>query len=116
QTFSVTFPPTTGQQRTSTGTTLFTANGTQVGMVRDASAPLETNALAAAQALGTDTYDTVMIVNAPGQTAITDAAAAIPVASTFVAPTPLGGATATTAATTPYPMIASTWQTYANAI
>jgi hypothetical protein len=115
QSFAVTIA-TTGGARGSTSTTLYTANATAAVLARDTTAPYASIALAAAQGVGTDVYDQSITVAGTGQSATTTDATATPGALTWSAPTPLGGALATVAATAPYPQIKATWSAYANAI
>lgn len=99
------------QQRPSTTTTLFARGGTSVPLVRDATAPLEREALVTAQADPEDVYETTLTLASQGQAATTTIVTATPAAETFVAPPPLGGALAAATGGT----ITTTWQPYAGA-
>ncbi len=112
QTFPVTV---TGNGTASTSTTLY-AGGTVATLVRDATTPFETNALATADGKSTDVYLQSITVAGAGQSATTESATATPAAETYAAPAALGGAIATVGAATPYPQIKTTWTAYANAI
>jgi len=115
QTFPVTVAL-TGNQRATVSTTLYTAGGTIAELVHDTAAPFETTSLAAAEMRGSDVYDQSITVAALGQLATVSNATATPAAQTYVAPSPLGGATATVPTTTPYPEVKTTWAAYTNAI
>jgi hypothetical protein len=102
-----------------TTTTLLTANGTAVALahVTDKT-KLATTALQGTQVAAGDVYDqrvTVEFVKGQAVTSTTALATPgnVPITT---APTPLGAATTTSAATMPYPMYKTTWPAYAGAI
>jgi len=96
-------------------TLLYTAGTTQATMAR-LGQNYQSVALDPTQAVTGDVYDQQILVAAAGQTAIVTNATATPDAQTFTAPAPLGGATSTVPAATPYPQISTTWAPYASTI
>jgi hypothetical protein len=78
--------------------------------------PHVTNGLSASQAMTGDVYNLQILVGDSGNTAITQDWTATPASKTFSAPTALGALTTTVPSTTPYPVIKTTWQAYANTI
>jgi hypothetical protein len=92
-------------------TTLYTANGTTAGFVRE-SANWETRSLAAAQRRPTDVYDQAISVNRAGSGVTVTFATNNPVAQTFAAPGQLGEVTADVIAKSPYPIVESSWAQY----
>ncbi len=111
-----TFPvlATTAGRITAT-TLLYTANGTTATIARNTT-QLVTGSLAASQMAAGDVYDQQIQVAGSGQTATVTNATATPAAQTYAAPAPLGGATATVPATTPYPEVKTTWGAYTGAV
>jgi hypothetical protein len=105
-----------GAARTTAATTLYTANGSSARLVQQGAMPFESDALASTLTAAGDVYDQSITVSGQGQTAIVTNATAAPAAQTYVAPTPLGGATSTVPSTTPYPQLATTWAAYSNAV
>lgn len=96
-------------------TTLYTANGTQAGLTREAG-NWESNALASVQRRSTDVYDqSIAVLTATSGATITNATSS-PGVQTYVAPAPLGNVTATVASTQPYPLVRTTWPKYTNAV
>jgi len=97
-------------------TTLYTASGTQLALVRE-SANWQTSALAASQSLATDVYDQSITVSTVGQSATVTNATTTPADQTYVAPPALGAVSSAVVSTTmPYPTIASKWTAYPSAI
>lgn len=96
-------------------TTLYTANGTTAGFVRE-SQDWETNSLAAVQRRATDVYDQSIAVTVPGAGVAVTTATNNPVAQTFVAPGLLGAVTSDVTSKTPYPILESTWPPYGNSV
>lgn len=105
----------TNTARAQASTILYTAGGTTVTLVRQ-SQSFSTESLDATQMMTGDVYDQQILVAGNGQTSIVTNATATPAAQTYSAPTPLGGATATIPATTPYPQIETTWAPYDNVV
>lgn len=102
-----------------TTTNLFTANGTAVALAHVTNkGQLRSTALQGGQVAATDVYDQRVTVEfVAGQSVTQTIASAAPAnRSITTAPTPLGAATVTSAATTPYPTYKSTWASYAGAI
>lgn len=106
---------TPGNGRAQASTILYSGAGTTSTMDR-LSQSFESDALADAQAVTGDVYDQQISVSASGQTGIVTNATATPSDQTFVAPTPLGGAASAVAATTPYPIVRTSWNPYAGTI
>jgi hypothetical protein len=100
----------------SVSTTLDTASGTAPVLVQETTGTFASVALAASQATSGDVYDQTIQVTGAGQRSIVENVTATPGDQTYVAPTPLGGATSTVAATTPYPMISTSWAHYTDAV
>lgn len=102
-----------------TTTNLFTASGTAVAMAHVTNkGQLRSTALQGGQVAATDVYDqrvTVEFVAGQAVTTTTATATATNMSIT-TAPTPLGAATVTSAAVTPYPIYKSTWPSYTGAI
>jgi hypothetical protein len=96
-------------------TLLYSAGGTDPTLDR-LSQNFESDALDPSQGLSGDVYDQQIAVSANGQTAIVTNATTTPGDQTFTAPSPLGGAASMVTATTPYPMIHTTWSAYASTI
>jgi hypothetical protein len=94
-------------------TTLFTANSTVAALVRE-TGDWETRSLAASQAVATDVYDQSITVSRLGESATITNATSSPAAQTWVAPAPLGAATAEAISKMPYPTLATSWPAYAN--
>ena len=103
-----------GGVRDSTATILY-ANGTTAQLVSDATPFYETESLADDQMIAGDVYDQQMTVASIGSSVATSLATATPDVLEWVAPPDLGAVT-TTAVTTPYPRVTSTWTAYAGAI
>lgn len=101
----------TAMQRAIATTTLFASGGTSVGLVRDGTAPLEVEALAAAQVGTSDIYETTLTLASQGQAATTTLVTNLPGAETFSAPAGLGGAITTAASG----RITTTWAAYPSA-
>ena len=112
QTFGAGF---TGNAQHYAGTTLYTKGGTTAPLVADSNPDFEIEGLDPNEQTTGDVYDIVMAASGLGQTVATSVATDTPIDDTFTAPTPLGGATSTVAAT-PYPIITTTWAAYANAV
>lgn len=106
-------PPQNGRAQAST--ILYTAGGTTVTLVRQGQ-NFSTESLDPTQMMTGDVYDQQILVAAAGQTAIVTNATAMPTDEIYTAPSPLGGATSTVPATTPYPQIQTTWAPYASTI
>lgn len=102
-----------GTDRAVAQTTLYTANGTTTNLVREA-ANWETQSLAASQMVATDVYDQSIAVTRLGSSATITNATDAPAAQTWVAPAPLGAATATTITKMPYVMLETSWPSYAD--
>ncbi|MFI5043113.1 MAG: hypothetical protein ACHQNA_14915, partial [Acidimicrobiales bacterium] len=115
QSFPVSIP-TSGTQKGAAVTTLYSAGGTIVPLVKDASAPRETNALFPGQMAPGDIYEQVMTVTSTGQLIGTSSATGAPAAQTFAPPAPLAGVATTVATSTPYPELKTTWSAYPNAV
>jgi len=113
-TFAVTANGSVG--KVSTETDLATANGTNAALVQSGMAPLSTGSLPAAEMQSDDVYNQIVTETSSGQAMITSNATAMPGAITYSAPPPLGGALASVTATMPYPIISTSWGSYANAI
>ncbi len=113
-TFAITASGSVG--KVSTETDLATANGTNTALVQAAMAPLSTGSLPTAQMQSDDVYNQIITETSSGQAMSTSNATAMPGAITYSAPAPLGGALAAVTATTPYPIITTSWTAYPNAI
>jgi hypothetical protein len=96
-------------------TTLYTANGTALPLVRETTS-WETDALAAAQMRATDVYDQSIVVSTLSTSITVTNATSAPAAQTYVAPAPLGIVNAAVDATMPYVMLQSMWPAYANTV
>jgi hypothetical protein len=102
-----------------TTTNLFTASGTAVAMAHVTNkGQLRSTALQGTQVATTDVYDQRVTVEFVAGQAVTQTTATATPANRSIttAPTPLGTATVTSAATMPYPTYKSTWPSYAGAI
>jgi hypothetical protein len=100
-----------------TTTVLFTGNGTAIPLAHLTKAPLVSTALMSPQAAAGDVYDqrvTVELVAKQGVTTTT--ATTTPTDLSITPATPLGAATTTRTATTPYPTFGSTWHGYTGAV
>lgn len=96
-------------------TTLYTANGTTLGTVRE-SQGWESIALADAQMRTSDVYDQAIALAVPGQGVTLTNATSTPGAQTFV-PVPLLGMPSTSVpARMPYPILQTTWPAYDNSV
>ena len=104
-----------GNVRVVASTTLYTASGTQVAIVRE-SANWQTEALAESQAVSSDIYDQAISVSSLGQSATVTNATSSPSDQTYVAPAPLGPVTSQVATGMPYVTVASKWGAYAGAV
>jgi hypothetical protein len=93
-------------------TTLYTANGTAVGLVRE-STGWESDALAESQMRATDVYDQAISVTLQGRSATVTNATSTPGEQTFVAPPPLGLPSSAVVTDMPYPVVQTTWPAYA---
>lgn len=96
-------------------TTLYTANGTTLGLVRESS-DWESDSLAAVQARASDVYDQSIAVTTFGQGVTVTNATSTPATQTFVAPAPLGAISSGFATKSPDPMILTTWPAYAGSV
>jgi hypothetical protein len=96
-------------------TTLYTANGTSLQLVRE-SQDWETDALAPAQRRPTDVYDQSIAVLTPAASATVTNATSSPGPQTYVAPAPLGSVMAAVATTTPYPILQAAWPAYGDVV
>jgi hypothetical protein len=96
-------------------TTLYTANGTSLAMVRE-SQNWESNALAESQVRTTDVYDQSIAVTTAGASATVTNATNAPSDQTYVAPAPLGAVMSMVATKMPYPIVQTTWPAYASAV
>lgn len=96
-------------------TTLYTANGTSLQLVRE-SQNWETDALAPAQRRPTDVYDQSIAVSTPGASATVTNATSSPGPQTYVAPPPLGSVTATVVTKMPYPILRAAWPAYGDVV
>jgi hypothetical protein len=96
-------------------TTLYTANGTTLGLLREASS-WETERLATAQMRTSDVYDQSISLTTMGQGVTVTNATNMPGAQTFVAPPALGATSSTIPTKMPYPTVQTTWPAYANSI
>jgi len=103
------------QGRGAASTILYTAGGT-TSTLDKLSQNFESDVLDPTQRVNGDVYDQQISVTSAGQTAIVTNATATPTDQTFTAPPPLGGAASAVTATTPYPIIHTTWNAYANTI
>lgn len=102
--------------KTTASTVLFTANGTAALLSRQTAAPFLSRGLATALAATGDVYAQIVRVDNNGAASIVQNWVTTIAAQTYSAPAALGGATSTVTATTPYPLIKTTWNGYANAI
>jgi hypothetical protein len=101
-----------GNVRNALSTILYTANGTQIGLVRETDNS-DTASLAAAQMLASDVYDqSITVFNAGRSATITNATNA-PGDQTWVAPAPLGAATTQLVTKDPYVILQTSWAAYA---
>ena len=110
-----TFPVTATGKVTVTAT-LSTSDGSSVKLVNDTTTPYEANALAASQGATTDLYELQMSSSTTGATAFVQTWSDAMAAQAYTAPTPLGVVAASEVATTPYPILSTTWQAYADAL
>jgi hypothetical protein len=115
QTFPVTVATGGAATRVEVSTHFYSAGGTDGELVRDGTAPFETNALGASAAVTGDVYNQQIRVTNNGAASTVQNWTATIAAQTYSAPAALGGATSTVPATTPYPQIQSTWPAYTNA-
>lgn len=96
-------------------TTLYTANGTTLGLVRETFSD-RTESLASSQMRASDVYDQAITVSIPGRSITVTNATSTPTAQTFV-PAPLLGATsASVIGKDPYPIVRVTWPAYQDAV
>lgn len=97
------------------GTTLYTANGTTVGLTR-----LDGNhasaGLADSQRRATDVYDQSITVSTFGRSATITHATSMPDEQTWIAPAPLTSVTTTIPTKQPYVTLETNWSAYANAV
>jgi hypothetical protein len=96
-------------------TTLYTANATGIGLVRE-STNFETTSLSPDQSRATDVYDQLISVSSVGANATVTHATSDPTDQTFVAPDPLGAPTASVVTKMPYPIVETAWPAYADAV
>jgi hypothetical protein len=101
-------------------TTLYSSGGTQVSLGASAAAgnvgSTLVTSLGTSQGASGDIYSMSATTIAQGASATSEVWANAPSALTFTAPAALGGATSAVASQTPYPIIMTTWNAYANAI
>jgi hypothetical protein len=95
-------------------TTLFMAGGTTLRLVNATTPPFVSVGLASAQAMTGDVYAQQVAATSGTQTVFQQDWVAAVAAQTFTAPTQLGTVTPTVPATTPYPIIQTSWSAYAN--
>jgi hypothetical protein len=100
--------------RVTSTTTLYTANGTQGGLVRE-TANWETSSLADAQMKTTDVYDQSIQVAVPGRSATVTHATNAPGDIEWKPQMPLGVVQSMVATTMPYVTLQSTWPAYPDA-
>ncbi|HEY5944659.1 MAG TPA: hypothetical protein VIV40_04175, partial [Kofleriaceae bacterium] len=96
-------------------TTLYTANGTSIGLTRE-STNWESNALATPQMRTSDVYDQSISVTTLSTSITVTNATNAPADQTYVAPPPLGSVTTMAVAKMPYATLQSTWPAYGSAI
>lgn len=96
-------------------TTLYTANSTAIGVVRESSS-WETASLSPDQMRATDVYDQLISVSTTGANATVTHATSDPSDQTFVAPDPLGAPAASIATKMPYPIVQTSWPAYPDAV
>jgi len=96
-------------------TTLYTANGTTAGLVREASG-WDSASLALPQRRTTDVYEQAITLSAYGRAATITHATATPGDQTFVPPAPLGAVSSQVVTKQPYPIVLSTWPAYASGV
>ncbi|HTR54173.1 MAG TPA: hypothetical protein VMJ10_25950 [Kofleriaceae bacterium] len=107
---------TIGSPGNATATTiLYSAQATNVAFAADGNAPYNSYGLATAAQTSGDVYDQAIVVTSSGASATVENWTADIAAQTYVAPTALGGATASVPSSTPYPEVETTWNPYANA-
>lgn len=98
-------------------TVLYTMSGTTADLVHMTKAPLKTESLGAAQVAATDVYEQEITVSTTaGQSVTTTNATATPAAETYTMPAALGAATVTSAGSTPYPRLTTSWSAYPGAV
>lgn len=116
QSFPVTVTNATNARIQAT-TTLYTANGSAPPLVVQNTMPLQTEALAAAQAASGDVYQQAVQVTdtATGDSQTVESWTGSPAAQDVTPPAAQGGAIATVPVSTPYPEIKTTWASYAGA-
>ncbi len=96
-------------------TTLYTANGTALQLVRE-SQGWQSNSLDASQARASDVYDQSISVITPGVSATVTNATNAPGDQTYIAPAPLGAVDVEIAGKQPYVMLEATWPAYASSV
>lgn len=96
-------------------TTLYTANGSSPTLVTTSTAPLQTEALAAAQGASGDVYLQAVQVADGGGTETVESWTGVPAAQDVTPPAAQGGATSTVPTSTPYPEVMTTWAAYSGA-
>ena len=106
--------PTTGMTHNAS-TRLFSAGGTQLTLASD-NTTFESDALASADAATGDVYDQQIIVTENAATSRVQNWTATIADQAYTAPTALGGATSSVAATTPYVEIQTTWNANTGAV
>jgi len=92
--------------------TLYSAGGTQVTLSLGGTTLV---GLDSTQAMTGDVYDFTSTTRAQGSSETSEIWTSTVADQTFTAPAPLGGATSSVPATTPYPIIMTTWNGYTNA-
>ncbi|HEY5927234.1 MAG TPA: hypothetical protein VIV11_36355 [Kofleriaceae bacterium] len=96
-------------------TTLYTANDTTVGLVRE-SYEWSTQSLATGQMRTSDVYDQAIAVTSPGSSATITNATNAPAAQTYTPPAPLGDVGSIIGSKTPYITVQTSWPSYASTI
>ncbi|NVB85193.1 MAG: hypothetical protein HOV81_42900 [Kofleriaceae bacterium] len=114
-TYGVNIGPSPIDVRASASTTLYTANGSTLGLVK-VSFNLQTKALDDPQMVTSDVYDQSITVSRTGGSATITNATNDPIDQTFVAPPALGAITTTVPTHMPYATLETSWSKYANAI
>jgi hypothetical protein len=105
-----------GNARIAVTTRLFSAGGTIADFARLSSEPFESDSLGTAATVAGDVYNQQISVSENGSTSTVQSWTQTIAAQTYAAPAALGGALATVPTATPYPEIATTWNTYSNAV
>lgn len=114
-TFGVDLGPLPIDTRSNVSTTLYTANGSTLGLVRLAQ-NLQTQSLADVQMITSDVYDQSITVGRTGGGATITNATNAPADQTWVPPTPLGAVQTTVPTKMPYVTLQTAWPSYAGAI